>query len=344
MEVSSELLCCENASMDLDLTVKTYIDPVVLKDDRVLENLLKTEEQYMPSSASFFSCLQTDVKPEMREVVAHWMLQVCQEEERDEEVFTLAMNMMDRFMSLVKVGKTQLQLLGAVCLFLASKMKENPPFKPEKLAYYTHNSVTLEEIREWELLVLARLKWDLSAITPHAFLDQILERLHLNLPEHVIQMVKDHATFFIKVCTTDTATASTSASSSVAATSAVATKQQHQLQRHHQFNSSSVSSNTSCNIISCSSSNISSSHSRHSSMHSSQCSNLSRTSCNTSNNSNSGSYSSTNISSSHSRHSTAASQHGLRQQQQQQRVVPRYIYKSYMTAAHNCCRRLSRTV
>lgn len=57
------------------------------------------------------------------------------------------MNMMDRFLSLVKVKRNQLQLLGTVCLFLSSKIKESPPLDPTRLVFYTDCSITLEEIR-----------------------------------------------------------------------------------------------------------------------------------------------------------------------------------------------------
>ena len=55
--------------------------------------------------------------------------------------------MMDRFLSQVDVKRNQLQLLGTVCLFLSSKIKESPPLDPNRLVYYTACSITLEEIR-----------------------------------------------------------------------------------------------------------------------------------------------------------------------------------------------------
>ncbi|XP_066943916.1 G1/S-specific cyclin-D2-like [Macrobrachium rosenbergii] len=229
MDLANDLLCCENASVELDMKCKAYLDPVLLKDDRVLLNLLHLEEKYMPNS-SYFSCVQTDVEPYMREMAAHWMLQVCQEEQQGEEVFTLAMNMMDRFLSLMKIRKEQLQLLGTVCLFLASKIKESDPLDPRRLVRYTDNSVTLEEIRKWELLVLSRLKWDLAAITPHAFLDQIIARLQLSFPESQMRLVREHATFFITVCATDARF--TSNPPSMVAAAAVASAVQGILPRH----------------------------------------------------------------------------------------------------------------
>jgi G1/S-specific cyclin-D2 len=54
---------------------------------------------------------------------------------------------MDRFLSVSRTSKSHLQLLGAVCLFLASKLKESNPLSAEKLVLYTDRSITYEEIR-----------------------------------------------------------------------------------------------------------------------------------------------------------------------------------------------------
>lgn len=51
-------------------------DPNLLYDDRVLHNLLTIEERYLPQ-CSYFKCVQKDIQPFMRRMVATWMLEVC---------------------------------------------------------------------------------------------------------------------------------------------------------------------------------------------------------------------------------------------------------------------------
>lgn len=56
------------------------------------------------------------------------------------------MNYLDRFLSVEATRKARLQLLGATCMFLASKMKETVPLTAEKLCIYTDNSVLPGEL------------------------------------------------------------------------------------------------------------------------------------------------------------------------------------------------------
>ena len=74
------------------------------------------------------------------------LLQVCEESKCEDDVFPLAVNLLDRFLSIVSIRKTQLQLLGTSCMFIASKLKETIPLTAEKLVIYTDYSIKLEEL------------------------------------------------------------------------------------------------------------------------------------------------------------------------------------------------------
>ncbi|KAG8180891.1 hypothetical protein JTE90_018390 [Oedothorax gibbosus] len=189
-----DLYCCETENI-----TRAYEDPVLNEDSRVFDNLLVIEDRYVLSS-NYFKCVQNDLKPYMRTVVAEWMQEVCEEERCQDEVFPLAVNLLDRFLLIVRVNKSQLQLLGAVCLFLASKLRQSRPLTAERLCLYSDHSISVSQLINWELLVLNALKWDLSAITPFDFVGHILKRLGITKGE---DLIRRHAHTFIGLCTTD---------------------------------------------------------------------------------------------------------------------------------------------
>ncbi|XP_078276618.1 G1/S-specific cyclin-D3 isoform X1 [Rhinoraja longicauda] len=191
-----ELLCMEAAPK----IQRAFPDPTLLSDHRVLQNLLLTEDRYIPR-ISYFQCVQKEIEPYMRKMVSFWMLEVCEEQKCEEEVFLLAVNYLDRFLSSVPTRKCHLQLLGAVCMFLASKLKETIPLTADKLCIYTDNSVTPEDLLDWEIVVLGKLKWDLSVTTPNDFIEHILGRL--SFLSDSLELIKKHSQTFIAMCATD---------------------------------------------------------------------------------------------------------------------------------------------
>ena len=137
-----DLKCVENIWL---ADMRSYADPVLINDARILNNILNRQEDNFFGSAfdNYFETIQTEIKPHMRKIVSDWMLE---EQQCQAEVFHLAINYMDRFLSRVPLQKTQFQLLGCVCMFLASKFKETCPLPSENLVIYTDNSVTTHEI------------------------------------------------------------------------------------------------------------------------------------------------------------------------------------------------------
>ncbi|XP_007947456.1 G1/S-specific cyclin-D1 [Orycteropus afer afer] len=189
-----QLLCCEAE------TIRRAYPDANLLTDRVLQAMLKAEETCAPS-VSYFKCVQKEILPSMRKIVATWMLEVCEEQKCEEEVFPLAVNYLDRFLSLEPVKKSRLQLLGATCMFVASKMKETIPLTAEKLCIYTDNSIRPDELLQMELLLVNKLKWNLAAMTPHDFIQHFLSKMPVT-PDNK-QIIRKHAQTFVALCATD---------------------------------------------------------------------------------------------------------------------------------------------
>ena len=175
-----------------------YPDPAVLGDDRVVQNLLTREDKYIPS-CRYFDSVQNEIEPHMRMMVTTWMQDVCEEQMCEEDVFVLAVNYLDRFLSIVPTRKCKLQLLGAACLLVASKFRDTSPLGVYKLCTYTDDSITSEELLVWEMKVLEEIQWDLSAVTPYDYLEQFFARFSFSNAG----AIRKHAATLIASCYTD---------------------------------------------------------------------------------------------------------------------------------------------
>jgi len=184
---------------------RAQLDPVLIDDERVFRNMMNTEEFYV-SDNNYFENVQKEIKPHMRKLVTDWMLEVCCDQQCHVDVFLLACNIMDRFLSEVNISKRQFQLVAAATMFIASKLIEPCPISGSQLVKYTDNTYQLTELLEMELVILARLKWDLCSITPYAFLEHlhklVVEETSL-LERNVMKDIKDQAETLIILCATE---------------------------------------------------------------------------------------------------------------------------------------------
>lgn len=72
---------------------------------------------------------------------------MCEEQQCEDQVFPLAVNFLDRFLCICVISRRQLQLVAAVCLLLASKIRQCNSLSVDQLCYYTDHSITPEEIK-----------------------------------------------------------------------------------------------------------------------------------------------------------------------------------------------------
>jgi hypothetical protein len=200
------LLRCDESLLDITeprldvesyLQVRSRVDKVLLEDDRVMRNMLAEERKV--KKIDYCASLQTELKPHMRKIVVDWMLEVCQDQQCQSQVFYLALNYMDRFLSKKCIKKTHFQLLSTVCIFLSSKMCECVPIAAEKLLMYTDNSVTLDELLQWEMMVLATLHWELSPVTALSFLEHLQNQACVRKVAKDFGTVQQHADHLLSI-------------------------------------------------------------------------------------------------------------------------------------------------
>ncbi len=166
------------------LEVSAIEDRILIRDDRVLANMLAEEDRAQQEIVDYCGPVdggdggpfQSEIRPHMRKIVLDWMLEVCQDQQCQPQTFHLAASYLDQYLSKRRLAKGRFQALGSGCLLLASKFSEVRPLTTEKLSLYTDNSVGIAELREWEMAILNVLEWQLAANTTHSFMEQLFTR------------------------------------------------------------------------------------------------------------------------------------------------------------------------
>ncbi|EDO49706.1 predicted protein, partial [Nematostella vectensis] len=84
------------------------------------------------------------------------------------ETFALAVNLLDRFLSVVKANPKYLPCISISCMFLAAKMVEEDEAIPTagNLIGVSGLSCTPSDLLRMERIILDKLGWNLSAVTP----------------------------------------------------------------------------------------------------------------------------------------------------------------------------------
>ncbi|MEQ2178392.1 hypothetical protein GOODEAATRI_013639 [Goodea atripinnis] len=188
-----------------DVVIRAGNDLHVIGDLRVLNNLRALEETSRVSP-SFFAKVQKDIQPHMRRILTTWMFR--------------AVHYLDSYLSHFPIEMSKLQLLGVVCMSLASKMRETVPLTAGKLSIYTDNSVSVSDIlvnlssvttllyigmcmlQQWEVAVVSRLDWCLASVVPSDFLEPILHALPFIRASH-LQQIRRHVHSYIALAAMD---------------------------------------------------------------------------------------------------------------------------------------------
>ncbi|XP_054639461.1 G1/S-specific cyclin-D3 isoform X2 [Dunckerocampus dactyliophorus] len=181
------------------VALRAGLDPAIVSDLRVVRNLRALEESH--GSSSWIS-LQQDIYPRIRRTLLVWMLQVCEEQKCEEEVFPLAVHCLDSYLSIHAVETCNLQLVAAVTMLLASKMRETVPLIPWKLCVHADDSISVADILQWEVSVVSRLGWGLASAVPSDFLDPILHSLSFLEAQH-LPSVRRHVHSYVALAAID---------------------------------------------------------------------------------------------------------------------------------------------
>jgi cyclin A len=133
--------------------------------------LRSTEAKYLPKAS--YMDKQPDITHNMRQILVDWLVEVSEEYKLQTETLYLAVNFIDRFLSLMSVQRAKLQLVGTAAMFIASKFEEIYPPDVTEFVYITDDTYTKRQVLRMEHLVMKVLEFDVSPPTSHLFCSKL---------------------------------------------------------------------------------------------------------------------------------------------------------------------------
>mmetsp|Transcript_42834 Transcript_42834/g.128583 ORF Transcript_42834/g.128583 Transcript_42834/m.128583 type:complete len:352 (-) Transcript_42834:465-1520(-) len=136
---------------------------------------LRESELVKRASSRYLDKVQMDVNAKMRAILVDWLVEVSEEYKLCADTLYQAVNYIDRFLSIEVVKRSQLQLVGVTCMWIASKYEEIYPPNVADFCYITDNTCTKMQLVHMEEVILKRLRYDLTVPTAKTFLRRLLQ-------------------------------------------------------------------------------------------------------------------------------------------------------------------------
>ncbi|CAD5120733.1 unnamed protein product [Dimorphilus gyrociliatus] len=129
---------------------------------------LKDRERDLAVKPDFLKCC-VDITERTRQVVVDWMHAVIRSEKMQRQSFHIAVNIMDRTLSVFPTDLALIQLVSSTSILLAAKLNERYVPSVKRLIRYTDDAYTKEQIYDMEKLIVRKLNFDLWPPTPYCF-------------------------------------------------------------------------------------------------------------------------------------------------------------------------------
>ena len=117
---------------------------------------------------------QTQITPIMRAILINWIVEAHLKFKLHPETLYLTVNILDRYLSRVRVDRHRLQLVGATALLIASKYEEVYPPEIRDLIDKTGDAYSHREFLDMEDCILNTLGFQFSGPTAYPFLVRFL--------------------------------------------------------------------------------------------------------------------------------------------------------------------------
>jgi len=144
----------------------------------IYENLI-IEENEMDSMYGYFK-FQNDINEKMRAILVDWIIEVHFKFKLTSDTLFLCVYLIDKYLSLIKIQREKLQLVGVTALMISCKYEEI--FSPElrDFIYVTDKAYSAEDILILEVEMLKMFKFDITKPCQLKFFEIISQNLNFN--------------------------------------------------------------------------------------------------------------------------------------------------------------------
>lgn len=139
--------------------------------EEIFAYMKEVEMELLPNP--HYMDIQTDIQWSMRSVLIDWVVQVHLRFQLLPETLFLAVNYIDRFLSVKVVSMTKLQLVGATALLLAAKYEEINCPSVQEMVYMVDGGYAQEDVLKAERFMLTMLGFALGWPGPMSFMRRI---------------------------------------------------------------------------------------------------------------------------------------------------------------------------
>lgn len=121
---------------------------------------------------------QTNLSASMRAILVDWLVEVHMKFRCVPETLHLAINIIDRYLTVVEIPRQSLQLVGVTAFLLAAKYEEIYPPELHDIVVITDRAYTKQDVLEMEADMLNELSFNLTVPTGYPFLQRFLFITH----------------------------------------------------------------------------------------------------------------------------------------------------------------------
>uniref|UniRef100_A0A0A9C476 Uncharacterized protein n=1 Tax=Arundo donax TaxID=35708 RepID=A0A0A9C476_ARUDO len=133
---------------------------------------------------------QPELSTKMRAMLTDWIIDVHAKFELMPETLYLAVYIIDRYLSLQTVPRTELQLVGIAAMLISCKYEEVWAPQVSDLMHICANIYSRQQILVMEKKILNKMEWNLTVPTPYVFLVRFVKAFRCR------DMELEHMVFF----------------------------------------------------------------------------------------------------------------------------------------------------